>query len=409
MSTNLYKDNQKIIGSIIKLNRINKKMSQKELAKGICVPSYLSRIENGELLPSDDVITIIFNRLGLEFHDSPDFLENGTSLLKSFFNHLHFNEFDYTIDLFQKIQENKEKFLTSPLIIDYYLAQLARYCSTPDREEFESSKNILLSSFDLLSPKQKSKFNFYVGVDILNFSGDIKEGKEFIQKALEYKENGHCYFWLSFVYRVENNPIKAYDSIKKALDCYVADGNIISLMDSYEKTAEVYFMLDNYTDSIHYLEMALNIANKLKNRHFIEHLNSLLAWVYYKLEDFNKALDYLQRNTLIVDHRRVIPDSVTESLIYFTCKDKSKLNEAIININHPKSIEHLGTDLADILTKFFNYYIEEENYLNSGVYQELLMYIIEKSTKLVELKKVFRQLLKEFYIHNRKYKDALYL
>ena len=61
-----YVNSKKIIGSIIKLNRINKNISQKQLSKGICVPSYLSRIENGELLPSEDVISVIFDRLGLE-------------------------------------------------------------------------------------------------------------------------------------------------------------------------------------------------------------------------------------------------------------------------------------------------------------------------------------------------------
>ena len=62
-----YSNNKKLIGSIIKFNRINNNISQKELSKGICVPSYLSRIENGELLPSEDVLSIIFSRLGLKF------------------------------------------------------------------------------------------------------------------------------------------------------------------------------------------------------------------------------------------------------------------------------------------------------------------------------------------------------
>lgn len=80
----IYNNNKKIIGSIIKFNRINNNISQKQLSKGICVPSYLSRIENGELLPSEDVLSIIFNRLGLEFNDSPEFISKGNSYLKDF-------------------------------------------------------------------------------------------------------------------------------------------------------------------------------------------------------------------------------------------------------------------------------------------------------------------------------------
>ena len=52
-----YSNNKKIIGSIIKFNRINNNISQKQLSQGICVPSYLSRIENGELFLQNMHIT----------------------------------------------------------------------------------------------------------------------------------------------------------------------------------------------------------------------------------------------------------------------------------------------------------------------------------------------------------------
>ena len=409
MNMDLYKNNQKIIGSVIKLNRINQKMSQKELAKGICVPSYLSRIENGELLPSDDVINIIFDKLGLKFYGSDDFIIEGTKLINDFFDCLNNNEFDYTNKLFETIENIKDKFLTSPLIIDYYIAVLARFCSTPNREDFEFAKTLLETSSDLLSPKQKGLFNFYLGVDEINVSGNITLGKQYILNSMDYKETGHCYFWLSSIYRSENNPIKAYDTIKKAFTFYVADGNIISLMASYEKTAEVYFMLDNYIDSIQYLEMAQNMATKLNNKYFVEHINSILAWVHYRLEDFDTSLDYLSKNSNLLDHRRIIPDSVVECLIYFSLDNKDKLLASMQKLNTLESLEHIGEDLSNILYKFFEFTINEDNCLNSHIYEGLLIYILDDCTKLLELKKVFTKLLKEYYIHNRRYKDALYL
>ena len=69
-------------------------------------------------------------------------------------------------------------------------------------------------------------------------------------------------------------------------------------------------MLDNYSDAINYLEISLNMAKKFKNIYFLEHLNSILAWTYYRLNDFNKALEYLSYNKGLIDHRLIIPDSV---------------------------------------------------------------------------------------------------
>lgn len=409
MDNVLYKNNQKVIGSIVRLNRIKNNMSQKELAKGICVPSYLSRIENGELLPSEDVISILFDRLGLKYNDDDEFIENGLQEFEEFFDNLNFNEFDNTNKLFSEIEEKEEAYITSPLILDYYLVKLARYCSTPERDKFESAKNSILVAYDLLSQNQEYLYNFYIGVDTLNVKGDIEEGKKYIEKALFSKETGHCYYWLSYVYRVKNNPIKAYDSIKRALSLYVEEGNFISIMESYEKTAEVYFMLDNHADAITYLKMALRMAKKLNNLYYIEYTNSIIAWSYFKIQDYNKALICLRSNTGLIDHRLIIPDSMIESLIYFTLKDKENLRKSINKLFLPDSIEHLGEEMSNIFFKFFTFYLENDNYLKSPIWEGLLIYIIDGTTMLVELRKVFVSYLKEYYIHNRRYKDALFL
>lgn len=402
-----YKDNKKIIGSIIKFNRIKQNISQKTLSKGICVASYLSRIENGDLTPSEEVISIIFNRLGLTFNDSDDFLEKGSKRLILFLEKLHFNEFDMTNEIFDELEKQENDYITSPLVIDYFLAKLARYCSTPNRDKFESSKNLLDSSFDLLSQQQKFLYNFYIGIDTLIISQDKSLGKKLIEEALTYKDNGHCYFWLSYAYRIEDNPIKSYDCIKKALDLYVSEGNIISIMSCYEKIAEVHFMLNNYSDAINYLKISLSIAEKINNRYFIEHLNSIIAWAYYRLTDYTTALKYLKNNTGLVDHRMLVPDSITESLIYFSLNDKCSLKKSIVKLKNAESLEHISEDLANTICKLFNIYIKDDNYLKNPLWESSLIYIIDRMYKLVELKKVFTSLLKDYYIHNRRYKDAL--
>lgn len=48
--------------------------------------------------------------------------------------------------------------MTSPIFIDYLLAKLSIYSSTPNRDKFKYSKNLILSSFDLLTNNQ----NLYI-------------------------------------------------------------------------------------------------------------------------------------------------------------------------------------------------------------------------------------------------------
>jgi transcriptional regulator with XRE-family HTH domain len=52
-------------GHVIKFERIRKNIKQVQLAKDICTPSYLSKIENNSIVPSPEVVSILFERLEL--------------------------------------------------------------------------------------------------------------------------------------------------------------------------------------------------------------------------------------------------------------------------------------------------------------------------------------------------------
>lgn len=53
------------IGHIIKFERLDQSMKQITLAKGICSPSYLSKIENNATVPSEQIITLLLKRLNI--------------------------------------------------------------------------------------------------------------------------------------------------------------------------------------------------------------------------------------------------------------------------------------------------------------------------------------------------------
>jgi len=64
------------IGEIIRSNRINQKISQEELCSGICSASNLSRIENGEQIPTRITYEALMERLGQAPEIYPSFLDN---------------------------------------------------------------------------------------------------------------------------------------------------------------------------------------------------------------------------------------------------------------------------------------------------------------------------------------------
>ncbi|NQD67585.1 helix-turn-helix transcriptional regulator, partial [Bacillus haikouensis] len=53
------------IGSKIRFHRQKRNLTQEELSKGIISVSYLSKLENNQVTPSDDIIQLICKRLGV--------------------------------------------------------------------------------------------------------------------------------------------------------------------------------------------------------------------------------------------------------------------------------------------------------------------------------------------------------
>ena len=60
-------DTKPLIGAILKNERIQSGRSQKDICYGICVPSYLSKIENGIVKPDENILAKLYKRLDIEY------------------------------------------------------------------------------------------------------------------------------------------------------------------------------------------------------------------------------------------------------------------------------------------------------------------------------------------------------
>ena len=61
-----------IAGLLIRRERLARAWSQEGLCRGICGTSYLSKIEQGKAAASEEVLALLFARLGLSWTDDAD-------------------------------------------------------------------------------------------------------------------------------------------------------------------------------------------------------------------------------------------------------------------------------------------------------------------------------------------------
>ena len=58
-------------GVLIRLERIRQNRDQREVSHGICVPSYLCKIEKGQLCPDEEIVEKLLKKLGIIYEKDP--------------------------------------------------------------------------------------------------------------------------------------------------------------------------------------------------------------------------------------------------------------------------------------------------------------------------------------------------
>lgn len=103
-----------IAGLLIRQARLGRDWSQAGLCRGICAPSYLSKIEQGKAAPSPEVTELLLRRLGLVWTPEPESLEPCWKALLS-------GSPDFASCYERLVQPRQESLACSPLAADALL------------------------------------------------------------------------------------------------------------------------------------------------------------------------------------------------------------------------------------------------------------------------------------------------
>lgn len=112
---------QKMIGALLRLERIKQGKGQKEVCFGICVPSYLSKIEHGTVAADDKILEELFERLGITYVSDEEFCETYQRKIDKYFEQLC-----YALDrdtTYAELKEVEDKLLYSRFVADWLLIE----------------------------------------------------------------------------------------------------------------------------------------------------------------------------------------------------------------------------------------------------------------------------------------------
>lgn len=288
------------IGHIIKKVRLEKSLKQIVLAKGICSTSYLSKVENNQISPNEEIISSLLKRLEVslkEISNEDEFLKSHKDLYKQALIKRNIADIKDNLHRFNGMNlcfNNESYFFTYhlyilrlKLIVDKEINKLTRYVSF--LEEMEAF-------FDL-----KQKYIFFLNKSLYyNLLGKKRESYTAIQQSfllkdqviLEDWEKADLFNSLSVIYlknydysssvHFATNALSYYVNnllFERAADSYIILGIAQKKMFDFERAEESFFLAKSLVESI-----------QLSNFEGVIYHN--LASLFAQKEDHQKAIEY---------------------------------------------------------------------------------------------------------------------
>lgn len=280
-----------LLASRLKERRKALKMSQKELAEGICKQGQISRIENGEYTPGSELLYALSRKLRVsmdyffdeQVQDEKNELENFRLVAENFISQRDYSSLKYLYNLESKSSSHLS--LSDKMYLEWIQTLVLFYCENNKLEAVSKLEKLIkeknISEINYLR-FSNTLFNFYYDIDDLNQFNEIRDNLEKrvnnliihtieeLELSIKFNYNISRYLWLQNNVEDAINKIsetiricKRYRSNYLLADLYLllgnasaSFGNIDEVRDYYTKAKFLYNLDGNQEMSLkveHYL------------------------------------------------------------------------------------------------------------------------------------------------------------
>ncbi|MDX1700582.1 MAG: helix-turn-helix domain-containing protein [Melioribacteraceae bacterium] len=390
------------IGLLIRMSRIQQNMKQVTLAKGICSTSYLSKIENNQTIPSNEVLKLLINRLGIDYlsissEEENKFISQLLSLYKISIiernKNLITDELPKYIDRKLLFKEEKNFYTYNLLLYRLYLIK------NPLDENCLVIQNVLRHMENDFDDRQKFIYNLNSGIynyiqrnfnqALSNFESALSLISSFQIDELELAD---FYNALSLSYLSEGKILNTIEYasqalaifrnnllFKRAFDSYIIVG-IAHKKNSNFKLAEESFLLAQ--------KIVLDLKMKDQNGMILHNLGSLAAiqgksvkaiqYFEESLSNFENDTEYYLINMLSII-MEFSKNNNSEKVIEW-CLNGLTIIPAYSSTMTDPFYHHFNVYLAlhnnfkfeETMISAVNFFVERQDYIHAHKYSTLL-------------------------------------
>lgn len=380
-----------LAGTILRMERLRQGAEQKAVCYGLCVPSYLCKIEQGAVHPNPDLLSALFRRLGVDYIQDEARLRPLEEAIQDYFTRL---EYGLEVqEVYQTLEAQTGVLSHSPLALNWLLVQGC---------QGEPVLSLLEQLTAAMTDRQRALYK------LLRCRADLMapEALDMGQEACRVLGSSAAMMELTSLYLLRGDYASIHRMESRLVAAAVEEGNVYSLADYCFMNATAYACLNQESMTLTYYERCIRLLQNTGWQEILGNVYYNIGAMYISLEKYQLSLEYLDRAEkiqgpyLALAHKRAI------ALIR-----SGRREEAQAALEQMAQLLQSAQDVteADRL-KCQEAYMEcQEGHLESPAYLELLERLIQTLKRDCHFGHLYfyRDRMLEACTRQRKYKRAL--
>lgn len=390
-------------GQMLKIERLRQGKELKEVAGRICSVSSLSKIERGKQKVDSDMLVKLYEELGIKYENDIEFIEGMGHYIKQYF---YETIYQFEHESLAILEQENDRLNYSPLALEWMIIRAMEF---EDRDVL----NILDQCVDFMNQEQLGWYYLIHRYEDKNLSLKKRiKGHRILQNSYSTLE-----LMLNYWTRGEYSQVNKLSSM--ALNFALDEGNTWALSQVYLLLGGIYSAYNMEEAMIEEYQRSMNL---LKNTNWTKELDTMyynMGATYISLGDYKKSRDYLEkssRDNFSACHKWAILETKVgnmEEATFWIAKMEESISEYKEKNYSLETWDKFNKSYYDEMVEIFKVtkLQLEGNPEESVDYIPLLESLMNRFLRdgRYGFMNFHKDALKEAYIKNRRYKDALEL
>lgn len=371
---------KKVTGFIIRRERMRRDWSQDGLCRGICAASYLSKIEQGRVEASEDILRLLYERLGLPWYGGEGALPALSERIDALYEQVYSGEFEALSEELSALAPQRDALLQSPAAPDIAVLEAAA--------NWRGGTKADAGMEQYLAPR---------GLALLRLMQDRDaEAAAICPSAL-------CSYWAGVAqYESGKSYTAAVENLQRAYSLAADEGRARLMMLSRAYIGNCYCnQLDAENMEAHYT-VAERLAKALHDAEMLTTIRYNRAATALETGDYESAYKYF--STLEE------PSAMALHKLAICCEKLGRRDEAFSALDRADAVEntHMPEGLAEEMLSLVRRRLENPDYLHDADYGAALLDCFGRCRREMPIGYAGFHLpwLLEWYTANRQYKLA---